>query len=169
VTARHFRDDSRAAVREVAELFPDRPRALIGHSMGGSAAVLAAVEGAPLQGLVSVAAPADLWEVWAAHFTQRRLPGNLIVKSMAPFWRYRAGVPFPTLDPLARARELKLPFLILHGDQDRSVHVTHARRLGEAAGVEPMILEGEGHDDLLKTPALVEEVVSFLELLEGGD
>ena len=167
VTARHFRDDTRAAVGEVAELFPERPVVLIGHSMGGSAGVLAAAEGMPVQGLVSIAAPANLWEVWAEHFNARGLPGKWIVKILSPFWRRRAGVPFRTLNPERKARELKVPFLILHGDEDESVHVAHARLFASAARVEPVILRGEGHNDLLKSPALIREVSGFLYGLGG--
>jgi pimeloyl-ACP methyl ester carboxylesterase len=162
VTARHFRDDTRAAIQEVAQLYPERPRILIGHSMGGSAGVLAAAEGARIQGLVSIAAPADLWGVWAEHFNAKGLPGKWIVRLMNPFWRIRAGVPFRTLDPELRARELRVPFLILHGDQDQSVDVSHARLLAAAAQVEPVILRGEDHNDLLGRPALVKEVLGFL-------
>ena len=165
VTARHFRDDILAAVQESQVRFPGRPRVLIGHSMGGSTGVLAVADGAPVQGLVCIGAPADLWEVWAQHLGQKWLPGRWVVKALSPFWRFRAGVPWKTLDPKRRARELPVPFLVLHGEEDESVPAGHALLLGRAGGVEPRILHGQGHTDLLEAPELHEELVEFLQAL----
>jgi pimeloyl-ACP methyl ester carboxylesterase len=162
VTARHFRDDTLAAVREVRAGFPERPLVLMGHSMGGSAAILAVAEGAPVDGLVTIAAPADLWGVWAHFFDRKGLPGRWIVRILNPFWRYRAGVPFRTLRPDRRVAEVNVPFLILHGDRDRSVPVSHAASLARGAGVEPLILVGEGHNDLLAGDPLYDAVTDFL-------
>ena len=163
VTARHFRDDTRAAVREMRMAYPERPLVLVGHSMGGSAAILAVAEGALVDGLVSVAAPADLWSVWSEHFERKGLPGRWIVRLFNPFWRYRAGVSFRTLRPEERVKEVEIPFLILHGDQDKSVSVEHARILARGAGVEPAILDGAGHNDLLGREELHRAVFAFLE------
>jgi pimeloyl-ACP methyl ester carboxylesterase len=165
VTARHFRDDTRAAIGEVKAAFPDRAVVLMGHSMGGSAAVLAVAEGAEVDGLVSVAAPADLWGVWADHFDRRGLPGRWMVRLLNPFWRYRAGVPFRTLSPERRVKEVRIPFLVLHGDRDTSVPVSHAHVLAGEAGVGAVVLEGEGHNDLLGTAQLHREILGFLKAM----
>lgn len=162
VTVRHFRDDTVAATRAARAAYPDRPVVLLGHSKGGSAAVLAVAEGAPVDALVTVGAPADLWGVWARYFDQKGLPGDWIVKVMAPFWRYRAGVPFRTLDPVTRVKEVRVPFLVMHGDQDQSVPVAHARILAGGAGLEPVILEGEGHNEILGRAEAHEILLSFL-------
>jgi pimeloyl-ACP methyl ester carboxylesterase len=163
VTARHFRDDILAATREVGTHYPGRPRVLVGHSMGGSTGVLAVAAGAPVQGLISIGAPADLWEVWAYHLDRKWLPGRWVVKMLSPFWRFRAGAPWRELDPQRRAREVNVPFLVLHGERDESVPVKQALLLAKAGGVEPRILEGEGHTDLLESEELHGVVVEFLE------
>ncbi|MFC1660251.1 alpha/beta hydrolase family protein, partial [Gemmatimonadota bacterium] len=116
---------------------------------------------------VSIAAPADLWEVWAYHLDRKWLPGKWVVRLMTPFWRVRAGVPFRVLDPESRARELSLPLLIFHGERDESVHQGHAHRLALAAGVEARILAGQDHSDVLESPELIQELLSFLERLDG--
>lgn len=163
VTARHFRDDIRAAVRKAMAIFPQRSLVLIGHSMGGATGLLAAADGVPVQGLVTIGSPGDLWAVWAYHLDETGLPGQWVVRGLKPFWRVRAGVPWRSLDPLVRAGELEVPILILHGDQDESVSPDHATLLGRASGVEPRILEGEGHTDLLDSPILHEEIEAFLQ------
>ncbi|MGM0669118.1 MAG: alpha/beta hydrolase [Gemmatimonadota bacterium] len=163
VTARHFRDDTVAAVREAKAAYPERPIALMGHSMGGSAAVLAVAEGAPVDALITVGAPADMWGVWAHYFDQKGLPGKWIVKAFAPFWRPRAGVSFRTLRTDDRVKEVEVPYLVIHGDRDRSVPPEHAGILADGAGVEPMILEGEGHNELLGREAVHRKILGFLE------
>ncbi len=163
VTARHFRDDIIAAVQVARARFPGRTLALVGHSIGGSAGVLAVVEGAPVQGLIAIGAPADMWDVWAYHLNRKGLPGKWVVKGLGPFWRYRAGVPWKVLDPVRRAAELKVPFLVLHGGEDETVPVPQARLLAEAGEVEAHILQGELHTDILDSPRLVRLVVDFLE------
>jgi len=167
VTARHFRDDIGAAVREAAKAFPDRPSLLIGHSMGGSTGILAVADGAPVRGLVTIGSPGDLWAVWAYHLDQKGLPGRWVIKCLSPFWRIRAGVPWRTLDPVVRAGELEVPTLILHGDQDESVPPVHAHQLGRARGVEPRVMEGERHRDILDSPVLHEEIEAFLGGIAG--
>ena len=87
----------------------------------------------------------------------------VMVRVFSPFWRARAGVPFETLRPEVRAKELAKPVLILHGSKDESVPAYHARILAAAAGVDPIFLEGENHSDLLGGPAVVREVLTFLE------
>jgi pimeloyl-ACP methyl ester carboxylesterase len=130
--------------------------------MGGSCGILAAVAGAPVKGLVSISAPADLWEVWAYYFDRQGFPGKWIVRLLSPFWLRRAGVSWKSLDPKIRARELTLPLLILHGSRDESVPVDHANALASAARTEAVVMEGKDHSNLLDAPELHERVVSFL-------
>jgi len=162
VTARHYRDDILAAVYVAQSRFPGRALVLVGHSMGGSAGVLAVAQGASVEGFISIGAPADMWDIWAYHLKRQGLPGKWVVKGLKPFWRYRAGVPWKTLDPRRKASEMAVPFLILHGGEDESVPVRHAHLLAEACGVEPLILPGEGHTDLLESTQVHEVVAEFL-------
>jgi pimeloyl-ACP methyl ester carboxylesterase len=168
VTARHFRDDILATSLACKEMVGDRPLALIGHSMGGSTGILAVAEGAPVQGLVCMAAPADLWQVWARHFELRKLPGRFIVLVLRPFWSRRVGVPYRRLEPLKKVRELDLPLLILHGSEDISVPEEQAHLLAEASGAPAKIFPGLGHSDLLERAEVHQEVMRFLEGLSAG-
>lgn len=168
VTARHFRDDILAASRVFKEMVGDRPLVLVGHSMGGSTGILATAVGAPVDGLVTIAAPADLWQVWARHFELRKLPGRFIVSVLRPFWGRRVGVPYRELEPAKKVREIDLPLLILHGSEDISVPEDQAQLLAEASGTPAMIFPGLGHSDLLECPELHAELFTFLEGVTAG-
>ncbi|MCL7928065.1 MAG: alpha/beta fold hydrolase [marine benthic group bacterium] len=162
VTIRHFRDDLAHAVRLVRERRPGAPVLVAGHSLGGSAALLLGAAGAPVDGVILIAAPADLMEVTAGMFSDRGLPGGLLTGALRPFWQRRAGVPFRDLDPAAGARRLGLPLLVVHGDRDARVPAEHAMRLAENAGTEVLWIEGAEHKDILDRPELHEAMVAFV-------
>lgn len=161
VTVRCFRDDTVAVARYARDRFPGRPLVLVGHSMGGAAGVLAAADGAPIDGLVLVAAPADVVQVTAEFLIDNGMPGNLMVHLFRPFWWRRVGGTFLTLTPSRRIRELKLPIAIVQPELDRRVHRRHADRLAAAAGLRYHLVAGREHTDVLEAP----ETLRFVEEL----
>lgn len=162
VTIRHFRDDLKHALELTRARRPDAPIAVVGHSLGGSAALLAAAAGAPVDAVALVAAPADLFEVTAGMFTDRGLPGNLMTRVLRPFWQRRAGEPFAGLDPAARTAELKIPILVVQGELDARVPAEHARRIAKNAATDVLWIEEAAHKDILDRPELHDALLSFL-------
>ena len=163
VTVRHFRDDIEAVVAWAADRHPDRRRVLVGHSMGGAGAVLAAARGAPVDGLVLLATPADVLEVTARYLDSKGLPGGLLVVALRPFWWPRVGGTFGPLAPERRIGEVAAPILILQPEDDRRVPRDHPRRLARAAGMDFELVQGTGHTDILEHPELHRRVLRFLE------
>lgn len=149
VTVRHLRDDVSAVVRYAAERFPTRPIVLVGHSFGGAASVLAAVDGAPVAALALVAAPADIVEITAEYLTAKGMPGPLMATVLRPFWWWRLGGTFVPHSPVRRIAELDVPVLVIQPEHDQRVHRTHAERLAAAAGVELHLVAGCEHTDVL--------------------
>ncbi len=168
VTVRHFRDDLLAMLDSLREIRPGRRIVVIGHSLGGAAAILAKFKGAPIDALALVAVPANLFEVSAGFFSDRGLPGGLMVKLFQPSWRLRAGEPFRHLDPEARARDLagSVPITIIQGDLDTRVRPAAAARLAEATGAEVVTIEGAAHRDVLTNQATHTELLRFIASLE---
>ena len=164
VTARHFREDVIAVARYAAERFPDRQLVVIGHSLGGAAAVLAAADGAPLDGLVLIAAPSDVMKVTAKFLSDKGMPGGLMVIVLRPFFWRRIGGTFRSLTPGLRIRELDLPILIIQPEHDVRVTRDHADHLAEAAGIEYNLI-ARGHIDVLSAPETLRLVQEFLEEL----
>jgi len=163
VTVRHFRDDVMAAVAYARGRFPDRPLVVIGHSLGGAASTLAAAEGAHMQGLVLIAAPSDALRATAEFLSQQKLPGNLMLRLLVPFWWRRAGSRFGPLTPTKRLPEVKIPVLIIHPENDQRVPVAHAERLSAAAGCGYELVAGAGHNDVLGHDETHRLVRGFLE------
>lgn len=165
VTIRHFRDDLMAVARYAAKRFPDRQLVLVGHSLGGSAGVLAAADGAPIDGLILVAAPADVLHVTAEFLSDQGLPGGLIVNVLRPFFWHRVRGSFRPLTPSRRIRELDLPILIIQPENDQRVIRRHAERLSEASGLSYHLIKDREHTDVLAAPETLGLVEEFLEEL----
>lgn len=164
VTVRHFRDDLLAVLEWLQERRPARRIVVVGHSLGGAAAILARVKGAPIEGLALVASPADLFAATAGFFSDHGLPGGLLVKLFHPSWRLRAGESFRYLDPEARARDIAgtIPITIVQGDRDTRVPPSDAARLSDATGVPVFTVEGAAHRDVLVHPDVHGEILRFI-------
>lgn len=163
VTVRHFRDDVMAVSRYAAEHFPDRDLVLVGHSMGGAAGVVAAADGAPIDGLVLIAAPADVLRVTAEYLTDLGMPGGFLVKLLRPFFWRRVGGTFLPLTPSRRIAELEIPVLLIQPELDRRVVRRHAERLATAAGIDYHLIEGREHHDVLDAPETLRLIEEFIE------
>jgi alpha-beta hydrolase superfamily lysophospholipase len=165
VTVRHFRDDLTSVVAYVTERFPGRRLVVIGHSLGGSAAVLAAADGVHMDGLVLIAAPSDVLRVTAEYLSDKGYAGGPIVTVLRPFLYRRVGVRAATLRPSRRIRELDLPLLMIQPEHDQRVVRAHADRLARAAGMEYHLVRDREHTDVLSSPetlSLVDEFVAGL-------
>jgi pimeloyl-ACP methyl ester carboxylesterase len=164
VTVRHFRDDLLAVLEWLQKERPARRIIVVGHSLGGSAAILARARGGPIEGLALVASPADLFAATAGFFSDRGLPGGLLVKLFHPSWRLRARESFRYLDPEARARDIagSIPITIVQGDRDTRVPPSDAARLSDATGVPVFTVEGAAHRDVLVHPDVHREILRFI-------
>ncbi len=164
VTVRHFRDDLLGILGQVEILRPGRKIVVIGHSLGGSAGILARAKGGAIAGLALIASPADLFAATAGFFSDRGLPGGLLVKLFHPSWRLRARESFRYLDPEARAREISgtVPITIVQGNQDTRVPPSDAAALSAALGAPVVTVEGAAHRDVLVHPRTHAELLRFL-------
>lgn len=165
ITVRDFRDDLMAVTRFASKRFPDRQLVVIGHSFGGAAGVLAAADGAPVDGLVLIAAPSDVLRVTAEFLTSEGMPGGLMVRILRPPFWLRVRGSFRPLTPGRRIRELDLPLLIIQPELDRRVVRRHAEQLSSASGEPIHIVEERGHTDVLTAPETLRLVREFLEAL----
>jgi len=158
--------------------------AILGHSMGGVGAILAAAADPRVAAVVSVSAPADPRAMVRQTFRLARLP-----------------IPWPVAQPLAwlttrvylrprghLLREISArhavvryegPLLVAHGRADPVMPVAHARRIAGAAldarrstvrpaPVELLIGDEGGHSWLYEDPDFRRRVAAFLARALGG-
>jgi putative redox protein len=124
--------------------------AVVGSSMGGTAALLFAAGGPPLAALATIAAPVHPEKFADRFLTEQqrhewRETGFIIYNGM----RLNATLleDVERIDVAAAARKIFAPALVLHGDRDATVPVDEGRELYDAlAGPKRLVtLEGADH------------------------
>jgi len=107
---------------------------LVGYSMGG-AVVCSFLRRSPLAGRARAAildAPVLDWRATLRQISRRRRIPAVVAASARLVVRRRTGVPWGELDQVAHAGALRVPVLLIHGDDDRTVPVGPSDRLAAA-------------------------------------
>ncbi|MGE0762699.1 MAG: alpha/beta fold hydrolase [Bdellovibrionales bacterium] len=138
-------------------------QAVIGHSLGGAAAVVAAGFGAPIQKLILLGSPAKMEKVFN-HFSKAV---GLSPKANVRFYQEVEGQlrrPRESLEPLTVGPQTQCQALILHDPKDPQVSFQHAIDYVENWPAAKLVrLEGVGHYRLLRSPDALLSVQEFLQ------
>jgi pimeloyl-ACP methyl ester carboxylesterase len=140
------------------------PRFVLGHSMGGAAALLALSWGLGAQaGIISSAFARTSTLL---HHVLRRwlLPPRLFAPLVRGVWRVRVGRNLEALEPRRTIGRIGVPLLLIHGTRDAVIPDREIERLEAEAppGTEVLLVEGGGHSDLTEFPAYRDGVLAFL-------
>ncbi len=136
-------------------------RAVVGHSLGGAAALLAAQMGLRSEALVTVSAPSRILEQLRLFARFVGLPA-LARSHFIRLVERQAGISAACLD-VARYR-LEMPGLVVHADDDPRVAVENAERIHAAWPASRLLrLPGGGHHRLLGERRLSESLLALLE------
>lgn len=149
---------ARALLEAASELPP--LRAVIGHSMGGAAALLATQLGLRTDALVTIAAPARILGALRrfAHFVG--LPRQARARFVSRV-EQTAGMPVALVD-VAHYR-LEMPGLVVHAQDDWMVPAAEAQSIHAAwPGSRLLSLPSGGHSKPLGDPRVVEAVLELL-------
>lgn len=157
-----FSEDIRAAADFLEKEGEKPPFAVLGLSIGGSAAIHAAAHDSRLRPVVTVGAFAHPRDAMIALGF-----GRFIFAPIAPllfrFIEWRVGA---RLDHLAPERNIaKVPsVLLVHGTEDTVVPPSHAQRLlaGANGHAELWLIPQRGHSDVHLEPGFFPKVISFL-------
>ncbi|MBI1391792.1 MAG: alpha/beta fold hydrolase [Alphaproteobacteria bacterium] len=135
----------------------EAPSLLIGHSLGGAAAIVAARRIPEARGVATIGAPSE-----AAHVARQLEQGRDEIEARGAATISLAGRPFTIkkqfLDDIAGARvrdaaaALKMPFLILHAPRDETVGIDNASELFIAAKHPKSFVSLDDADHLLSDP-----------------
>ncbi len=149
-------EDTRAAIGFLSERGTP-PALLLGHSLGGAAALAVASETESIKAVATINAPADpshLNPVFAAHEQEFEQHGEAMVDVAGQRFRFRKAF----LDDLqghrltARIGRLNRPLLILHTPDDEIVSIDEARKIFQAARHPKSFVSLEAADHLLTGP-----------------
>jgi fermentation-respiration switch protein FrsA (DUF1100 family) len=144
--------------------------ALVGRSMGAAASIMAATQEPGISAIVSDSSYANVDDL-ISHETARRTPfPREIVPVFLPGARLLAGavygIDLGDLTPARDVRKLKFPILLIHGEADQRVPVSHSWAIYKSAppGSEIWTLPGVDHVDAYRTEpeAYVAHVESYL-------
>lgn len=158
-------DLARAAVALIERGYG--PCALLGHSLGGAAVILAAARIKTIRSMAVLAAPFDpahVRNLLAADELKIRREGEAVVMI--------AGRPFPISrdflddlerhDPATRIRDLGLPLLVVHPVDDEIVPVSEGERIFAAARQPKQFVPLLESDHLLTPRASADQALAIL-------
>src|SRR5579884_73725 len=168
------RRDLEAAIDAVAARVGDVPIGLLGYSLGGAVSLVVAAEDPRERAVCADSAFSDPLGVLADGVERvLRIPGAVLTAPVAGLLARRTGAHLSDFQPLdAVARIAPRPLLLIHGEHDTAVPVSHARRLHDVAR-EPRqlwIVPGAGHVGayFVDREEYVRRVGAFFESALGG-
>lgn len=184
LTAGEFGEDALAGVRTLLARPDVTAVGILGHSMGGIGALLAAAAEPRVAAVVAASTPADPYRLTRQTFRLARLPlpgpiaWPLAWLTTHVFLQPRGH----TVRSVSAARAVERfggPILLIHGDADRVVPFSHLATLENAAqrarekdpsapDVEVLAIPGGEHSWLYEFPAYRGAVARFLSEVFGG-
>jgi len=173
VSMKKFSEDIRAAVHYLAsrgDVDPGRI-AVVGLSIGGSAAIHAAAHDPGIRAVVTVGS--------FAHPREAMLQLGLGSPWLAPampltfrFIEWRVGTRLDELAPERHAGRVAGPLLLVHGEEDAVVPVSNLDRLVRASHgkARSWRIPGRGHSDPHLEPGFADRLTAFLaDAIDGRD
>jgi pimeloyl-ACP methyl ester carboxylesterase len=135
---------------------------LVGHSLGGAAAILALRDGLRTERIVLLAAPADVTGFSTAFADHLRLSAGTRAV-MRRNLESRLQMRWDELHLPTIVRSLTTAALVLHDREDEDVPYAHGEEIAAAwPGARLIATAGLGHRGLLRDPDTVRETVAFL-------
>ncbi len=178
-----FAEDTAAAARWAAARPEVSNVGVLGHSMGGAGAIVAASQEPLIKAVVSASAPADLVRMTRQTF---QMAGLQIPEPIATplAWFTAAVLLIPRRHSVgdasatAAAARYRGPLLLIHGAQDHGVPVAHLELIARAAvdgrgreddpAVETLVLPDFGHRWLYEDAGCRRKTATFFARSLGG-
>jgi pimeloyl-ACP methyl ester carboxylesterase len=137
--------------------------AVVGHSLGGFAAALATGQGLAVRRAVFIAPSADV-NGYSAQFAALLGVEAPVMASMRARIERRLGFRWKDLSVPAAAGAMRIPLLVIHDRDDREVGWDDGAAIAQAwPGAQLVTTSGLGHHRIVSDPAVIRQVVGFLE------
>ncbi len=155
-------EHARALVAVAQSMAPRGVHGIVGHSVGGAAALLATRFGLRPRRLALVAPPTSPAR-FAAGFARMLGLDERVHSAMLLRLEARYGISVADLDVRRDAGSLSAPLLVVHDEDDRVVPWSDGAAIaGAAAGGELVSTRGLGHGRVLEAPEVVARVTGFV-------
>jgi dipeptidyl aminopeptidase/acylaminoacyl peptidase len=127
--------DAEAALEYALGRLPGAQVGLVGYSMGASISILLAARRPEVRAVVADSPFTGVAEVVAAGVARYRLPIRAVTGLADALTRWRHGYRFGDVRPIEAVPAISpRPLLIIHGEDDQVIPVSHARAIYAAAG-----------------------------------
>lgn len=161
-----FAEDVDTAVgwlRARPDIDPDRI-AMVGHSVGAGACLLAASRDPHIAAVVSISSMAHPREVIDRAFRRYRAL-RILIRAASRTIERTIGQRFDDFAPLHTITRIEVPVLVVHGLDDTTVPAADATRLASAGGSATSLelIPGADHDDLDAFAPAIPRVLAHLQ------
>ncbi len=136
--------------------------ALVGHSFGGLAALMAVAEGVQVRRIVTASAPADADALFRGFRAQLGYGADTDRVLRARFARTVFDEPDPIARVSAVAHPVGAPVLVAHDPGDRRMPHSEARRLRRALPGAQGVDIAAGHSAILRADAFLDAATAFV-------
>ena len=145
------------------------PVALLGHSVGAGAALLAASRRDDIDAVISISSFAHPLLLMQRHL-QRPYKSLIILRWMAPavmaYTQWLIGYKFDEIAPMNALCKIKCPVLLVHGTSDEVIPLSDMRAIEHNCPdkkPEVLLIEGAGHESIDKIKQHDTDLVDFLQ------
>ena len=150
-------------LRGVLDMLRPGPTVLLGTSLGAAVALQAAAGDARVTGVVAAEVFSDLRTI-ARDRTPAFVPDWIVRKAFRVAER-RAAFRADEVSPVQAARAIRVPVLLIHGDNDRDTGPDHSQRvLAALSGPKRLVLvDGARHNESLRGHAVWVEIEKWVD------
>ncbi len=142
--------------------------ALLGHSVGAGAALLAASRRDDIDAVISISSFAHPLLLMQRHL-QRPYKSLIILRMMAPvvmaYTQWLIGYKFDEIAPMNALCKISCPVLLVHGTKDEVIPLSDLRAIQTNCPdkvPEVLLIEGAGHESINKIKQHDKDLVDFL-------
>lgn len=161
-----FAEDLEKSIEWLKRTYPEYSHkiALLGHSVGGGAVLLAASRRSDIDAVISVSAFAHPEWMMRRFLKQTHIPAPLIT-FVIRYVEWLIGYRYEEIAPINTICHIKCPVLLVHGKADRTVPIGDALTIERGcrrSNIRLLTIEDAGHESVEKIRVHGEELVQFL-------
>ena len=162
-----FAEDLENVIEWLKRTYPEYSRkiALLGHSVGGGAVLLAASRRSDIDAVISVSAFAHPEWMMRRFLKRVHIPAPLIT-FVIRYVEWVIGYRYEEIAPINTICHIKCPVLLVHGEADRTVPLEDALTIKhrcKQSHIRLLTVENAGHESVEKIRLHEEELVQFLQ------